>query len=67
MDRRDPHAEQHYLVFGRSGGTRHVYDKIQLVPFGEYLPLQPLLEAIGLQQLTRGRGGFETAFRRARS
>ena len=28
------------------------------MPFGEYLPLQRQLEAIGLEQLTRLRGGF---------
>jgi apolipoprotein N-acyltransferase len=47
------------LVFGEAGSLLARYDKTHLVPFGEYLPLQALLEAIGLQQLTRLRGGFD--------
>ena len=51
------------LVFGEGGSLTTLYDKVHLVPFGEYLPLQPLLEAIGLQQLTRQRGGFDSGVR----
>ncbi|MFA6139559.1 MAG: apolipoprotein N-acyltransferase [Hyphomicrobium sp.] len=46
------------MVFGDQGSLEQTYDKIHLVPFGEYLPMQGLLESIGLQQLTRWRGGF---------
>lgn len=48
------------MVFGNEGQVVTQYDKIHLVPGGEYLPLQGLLEAIGLQQLTRMRGGFNS-------
>ncbi len=41
-----------------SGAVLQSADKVHLVPFGEYLPFQSTLEALGLQQLTRQRGGF---------
>jgi apolipoprotein N-acyltransferase len=41
-----------------------VYDKVHLVPFGEYLPFQTLLERLGLMQLTKVTGGFIPGDRR---
>lgn len=54
----DRRAFNSLMVFDGAGALDAVYDKTHLVPFGEYLPWQAALEAIGLEQLTRLRGGF---------
>ncbi|MEZ5926177.1 MAG: apolipoprotein N-acyltransferase [Hyphomicrobiaceae bacterium] len=45
-------------VLDGTGRPVATFDKMHLVPFGEYLPAQQALESIGLEQLTRLKGGF---------
>lgn len=46
------------IAFDDTGKAVAVYDKVRLVPFGEYLPFQPLLNALGLMELAHGLGSF---------
>jgi apolipoprotein N-acyltransferase len=49
QDRDDPWAGLNSLyAIGPAGDIRARYDKQRLVPYGEYLPARPLLEAVGL-------------------
>jgi apolipoprotein N-acyltransferase len=45
-------------VIDHDGNVLSVYDKLHLVPFGEFLPFQNLMERLGFEQLTRVQGGF---------
>jgi apolipoprotein N-acyltransferase len=51
-------------VIGSGGTLLDSYDKIHLVPFGEYLPLEGILRRLGLRHFVSIPGGFEPGTRR---
>jgi apolipoprotein N-acyltransferase len=51
-------------VIDHDGSILSVYDKVHLVPFGEYLPFQRFMERLGFVQLTKQQGGFLSGDRR---
>jgi apolipoprotein N-acyltransferase len=46
-------------IVGRDGLSAERYDKQHLVPFGEYMPFQSILEKAGVTQFVDVPGGFE--------
>jgi apolipoprotein N-acyltransferase len=63
-DARHIRAYNSIYIFDPDGSIGGIYDKVHLVPFGEYLPFEPLLEKLGLQNLTKETGGFQSGDRR---
>jgi apolipoprotein N-acyltransferase len=51
-------------VIDHDGSVLSVYDKLHLVPFGEYLPFQDWMEKLGFVHLTKVQGGFIAGARR---
>lgn len=47
------------MVINDQGFIVSSFDKVHLVPFGEYLPLEGVLRALGLQEVVEMPGGFK--------
>ena len=54
------------FVIDDTGAIRAAYDKMHLVPFGEYMPFGSLVRRLGIGELFRGIGGFSPGPRRTR-
>lgn len=52
-------AANSVFVLGEGGQFVGRYDKSHLVPYGEYLPMRPILSAIGLSRLAPGDSDFQ--------
>ena len=52
-------ATNSVFVLDRAGHILARYDKAHLVPYGEYLPMRPLLSALGLSRLAPGDVDFD--------
>ena len=57
--RRADSAANSIFVLGPGGRFIGRYDKAHLVPYGEYLPMRPILSALGLSRLAPGEGDFD--------
>ena len=55
---RDPHYYNSIEMIGRDGLLRERYDKQHLVPFGEYVPFEAMLDKTGITQFVQTPGGF---------
>jgi apolipoprotein N-acyltransferase len=54
----EPRYYNSFYVFGPGARILSSYDKFHLVPFGEYLPFEKTLKALGVSQIAGGTSSF---------
>lgn len=54
-----PEVYNSFHIIARRGQILATYDKFHLVPFGEYVPFQQALHALGIDKLVNQAGDFE--------
>ncbi len=61
INTRDDKSEKYYnslILIDNKFNIIYQYDKVKLVPFGEFLPFEKTLNKIGLKKITQGHGSF---------
>ena len=58
MDSNNEKFYNSFIIVDHNLDKKYQYDKIKLVPFGEFLPFENVLEKIGLKKITEGFGSF---------
>ena len=58
MDNKNEKFYNSFIIVDHNLDKKYQYDKIKLVPFGEFLPFENILEKIGLKKITEGFGSF---------
>ena len=58
MDSKNEKFYNSFIIVDHNLDKKYQYDKIKLVPFGEFLPFENVLEKIGLKKITEGFGSF---------
>ncbi len=58
LDKQEDKFFNSFIIIDHNFNIKFQYNKIKLVPFGEFLPFQNYLEKIGLKKITEGYGSF---------